>query len=132
KYDGARLSAEQKELRAFYGRLVNLIAEPAFRDGVSIPLNPSNRDNPSYGRLPNEQASGHWLYSFCRYDSSTKQRFVVIVNLNATNALKDVVIKLPEGVLTTIGLPKDNRDQRLQIKDRLNVPALADVTTSVG
>ena len=63
RYDGGRLSPEQKALRAFYGRLINLIGEPAFRDGEFFPLNPANHDNPKFGRLPGEQASGHWFYA---------------------------------------------------------------------
>ena len=39
KYDGSRLSDEQKQLRETYGRLINLVGEPAFRDG-DLSLNP--------------------------------------------------------------------------------------------
>src|SRR5262249_25944962 len=95
-YDGGRLSSEQRDVRSFYSRLVNLLGEPAFRGGESFPLNAGNRDNVNYGRLQNEQASGHWLYSFVRYDPVSGQRFVIAVNLNPTTALKDVQIKLPE------------------------------------
>ena len=34
RYDGALLTQEQKELRSFYGRLTELLKEPAFRDGI--------------------------------------------------------------------------------------------------
>src|SRR4029077_12736371 len=37
KYDGGRLTSDQKELRSFYSRLINLTGEPAFRDGICIP-----------------------------------------------------------------------------------------------
>ena len=82
RYDGGRLSPEQKALRDFYGRLINLVGEPAFQDGEFFPLNPANHDNPSFGRLPGEQASGHWLYAFLRYDISTEQRFLIVANLH--------------------------------------------------
>jgi hypothetical protein len=36
RYDGGKLSLEQKSLREFYARLVRLTNEPAFRDGVFI------------------------------------------------------------------------------------------------
>src|SRR5438105_3103690 len=68
KYDGGRLSDDQKRLRTFYSRLMNILGEPAFRDGNFIPLNSANRDNAKFGRIGNEPASGHWLYSFLRYD----------------------------------------------------------------
>jgi glycosidase len=132
KYDGTKLSAEQKDLRSFYSRLVNLLGEPAFRDGVCVPLNSCNRDNPACGRLPNEQASGHWLYSFLRCDPVTGQRFVVVVNLNPTTALKDVQVRLSEAALAAAGLSKIDRESHLSIKDRLNAKPLVDATSNVG
>ena len=72
KYDGSCLPTEQKALRAFYSRLVNLTAEPAFRDGAFYPLNPENRDNPNFGRVGDETVSGHWCYSFLRFDRTAK------------------------------------------------------------
>ena len=63
RYDGGRLSPEQKELRAWYARLLKLTDEPAFRRGEFIPLNRANGGNPRFGRLPGETASGHWLYA---------------------------------------------------------------------
>lgn len=110
KYDGKLLSPEQRELRSFYSRLVNLTSEPAFRDGICIPLNAANRDNPAYGRLGNEQPSGHWLYSFLRYDQNIAQRFLVVVNLNPTTALKNIRIILPESVIKLLGLESQYRD----------------------
>jgi hypothetical protein len=95
KFDGARLSPEQKALREFYSRLINLVGEPAFRDGKFFPLNPANRNNPNFGRLPGEAASGHWLYAFLRCDVVTAQRFFVVTNLHPQMALRDVRIQLP-------------------------------------
>jgi hypothetical protein len=104
RYDGAGLSPQQKSLRSFYSRLVNLVGEPAFRDGKFFPLNPANRDNPAFGRLPGEQASGHWLYAFLRYDPATPQRFLVVANLHPTIALRDVRILLPANALHFLDL----------------------------
>src|SRR6476619_1704882 len=81
-YDGGRLSAKQRQLREFYGRLIKLVGEPAFRDGKFFSLNSDNRDNPAFGRFPGEPASGHWLYAFLRYDVSVQQRFLVVANLH--------------------------------------------------
>jgi glycosidase len=114
RYDGGRLSHEQNELRSFYRRLINLIDQPAFREGVCIPLNAINRDNPHYGRLPNEQPSGHWLYAFLRSDLQSGQRFLVAVNLNSAAPLQDVRIILPE---TAIAPP--DRQAGLHLIDRL-------------
>jgi len=99
KYDGGKLSDEQKSLRDRYQRLLQLIGEPAFRDGRFVPLNAINRANPHYGRIGNEQPSGHWLYSFLREDESSGQRFLVVVNLHANETMKNVRIQIPAEVL---------------------------------
>ncbi|HEX8078543.1 MAG TPA: alpha-amylase family glycosyl hydrolase [Chthoniobacterales bacterium] len=94
-YDGARLSAEQKELRDRYARLLHLMNEPAFRDGKFLPLNHGNKNNPRYGRISGETVSGHWLYSFMRIDPASGQTFLVAVNLHPRETMKDVRITIP-------------------------------------
>ena len=118
QYDGARLSPEQKSLRAFYSRLINLVGEPAFRDGEFFPLNPFNRNNAAFGRLPGEQASGHWLYAFLRYDISTQQRFLVVANLHPTTALHDVRVLLPPGALQFLGI--NHESSKMKLIERLS------------
>lgn len=98
KFDGGRLSPEQAELREFYGRLIRLMDEPAFRNGDFVPLNSANEENADYGRLPGETASGHWFYAFLRRDAASGQTFLVAINLHPTEALRDVRIELPEDV----------------------------------
>lgn len=113
--DGGRLSSEQRALRNFYSRLINLVGEPAFRDGKFFPLNPANRDNERFGRLPGEQASGHWLYAFLRYDPLTNQRFLVVANLHSQTALRDVRIMIPETALQSLGLNLESSHPRLKL-----------------
>ena len=115
RYDGGRLSPEQKALRNFYSRLVNLVGEPAFREGQFFPLNPANRDNERFGRLPGEQASGHWLYAFLRYDPLTRQRFLVVANLHPQTALRDVRILIPESALQSLHLNSESADSKLKL-----------------
>jgi hypothetical protein len=119
RYDGGRLSPEQKALRDFYGRLINLVGEPAFQDGEFFPLNPVNHDNPDFGRLPGEQASGHWLYAFLRYEASSQQRFLVLANLHPTNPLRDIRVLLPTPALQFLDLIAGDSHQRLVLIDRL-------------
>lgn len=98
-FDGGRLSGAQKSLRAFYGRLLKLVGEPAFAAGEFFPLNPTNRDNPHFGRLGGEATSGHWLYAFLRYDRTSGQRMLVAVNLHRSETLRGVQVRLlPEAV----------------------------------
>jgi glycosidase len=132
KYEGGRLSAEQRELRAFYGRLLNVLGEPAFRDGICIPLNATNRDNPNYGRLPNEQPSGHWLYSFVRHDSESNQTFLVVVNLNPREALANVRIIFPFPAVKSIGLTAMAPATKIYLKDRLAIDQRAGIETTAS
>jgi glycosidase len=118
RYDGDRLSPEQKALRSFYSRLVNLVGEPAFADGEFFPLNPSNQDNPGFGRLPDEQASGHWLYAFLRYDRTTPQRFLILANLHPTIPLRDVRVRLPETAMRFLDW-NEPADRKIELSDRL-------------
>jgi len=119
KYDGGQLSSAQKQLREFYSRLINLVGEPAFRDGKFFPLNPANRDNPAFGRLPGEETSGHWLYAFLRYDISSPQRFLVLANLHPTISFQNVRVLLPAPALEFLDLSQHSSDTTLKLMERL-------------
>jgi glycosidase len=99
KFDGGRLSDEQKDLRAYYARLLELVNEPAFRSGDFVPFSEANKDNPAYGRLGGDTASGHWLYTFLRQDPASGQTYFVAVNLNPTEAMNNVHIRFPAAAL---------------------------------
>ena len=77
-------------LRAFYSRLINLVGEPAFRDGEFFPLNPANHDNPASAVCRANKPAATGLYAFLRYDRSTGQRFLVLANLHPTSPLHEV------------------------------------------
>lgn len=131
RYDGGRLSTEQKALRAFYGRLVNLVGEPAFQDGEFFPLNPANHDNPRFGRLPGEQASGHWLYAFLRYDRSTEQKFLVLANLHPTSPLQEVRVRLPETAMHFLNL-NETANGKIKLSDRLGPARASEIGSTVA
>jgi glycosidase len=95
RYDGGRLSAEQKALRAYYGRLLKTCGEPAFRDGEFYPLNGVNKDNEAFARL-GEQAGGHWLYACVRAEARTHSAYLVVVNLHRSETMRDVRVRLSE------------------------------------
>jgi glycosidase len=119
-YDGARLSPQQKSLRSFYSRLINLVGEPAFRDGKFFALNPANRDNPHFGRLPGEAASGHWLYAFLRYDPTTSQRFLVVANLHPSITLHDIRVVVPPDALDFLELSDQAAHPKLKLIEWLS------------
>jgi len=96
KFDGGRLSPEQKELRKWYGDLLGELKKPAFVSGDFYGLNHANNDNPAFGRVGGETASGHWLYAFLRRDPATKQAYLVVANFSGGETLKGVHIKIPD------------------------------------
>lgn len=91
-YDGKALSDEQGELRDWYAKWMRVIQEPAFSAGESYGLNSFNVDNENYGRMDGENVSGHWLYSFLRYDKKTYQAYLVLINFHPTETMRDLDI----------------------------------------
>ena len=96
KYDGGRLSDEQRSLREWYGKLIRATQAPAFTAGEFYGLNHANQENPNFGRVGDETASGHWLYAFLRHDSKSGQSFLVVANFNGSETLHHVKISIPE------------------------------------
>jgi glycosidase len=94
KFDGAKLSPEQKDLRDFYVRLLNLTSSnEALRQGRFYELQDANNLGKEY-----DQRS---LYSFVRF--TDKQRILVVVNFSADKTYRPV-INVPAEALTAIGL----------------------------
>mgnify|MGYP000350828482 CR=1 FL=1 len=102
-YDGNLLSEEQDELREWYRNWLHVIQEPAFTNGGVYSLNTANRDNDKYGRLPGEDVSGHWLFSFLRYDLVTDQAYLIVINFSPTETLYDIDIQFPEEARQWLG-----------------------------
>lgn len=67
----------------------------------------SREDNPGYGRLGGETASGHWLYAFLRRDSKTGQAFLVAANFHGSETLRDAKIRIPEDARMFVGRSGD-------------------------
>ena len=96
KFDGGRLSDDQKALREWYGKLIQATQVPAFTAGQFYGLNHANRDNPTFGRIGDEGASGHWLYTCLRRDKKTGDAFLVVANFHSSETLRGVRIQIPE------------------------------------
>jgi glycosidase len=101
--DGGRLANEQRALRGWYRDLLAVLREPAFARGEFYGLNNPNNENPSFGRLPGETASGHWLYAFLRHDETGGQAFLVAANFHGTETLREVRILIPEDAQQWLG-----------------------------
>jgi hypothetical protein len=104
KCNGAKLSAEQKALRKWYGELLAISSEPAFTVGDFYGLNHANKQNCAFGRVGGETCSGHWLYAFLRRDAESGQAFLCLANFHPTETLADVRVIIPEHALAWIGI----------------------------
>ncbi len=96
RYDGARLSSQQRSLREFYGRLLAACGAPAFREGAFFPLNAANTGNPAFARIDGEPASGHWLCAYLRVPGPEYAPFLVLVNLHRSETFRDVRVVLSD------------------------------------
>ncbi|HEY1582029.1 MAG TPA: alpha-amylase family glycosyl hydrolase [Chthoniobacterales bacterium] len=116
RYDGGKLSLEQKSLREIYRRLLGLTNEPAFHDGGFFGLNPANNQNPSFGQAGVEPASGHWLYAFLRFDRTSGQRFLVVVNLHPKEEMKTIHVRFPEAAIAFLHFSPNEKKLKLEEK----------------
>ncbi|HEX4086632.1 MAG TPA: alpha-amylase family glycosyl hydrolase [Chthoniobacteraceae bacterium] len=108
KYDGALLSKEQKSLRYYYAKLLNLVGEPGFRFGGFRPLNPANNRTARFGAIEGDPASGHWMYAFLRYDSRSQQRWLVVANLHRSTTFTEVHLHIPADAVRWLELPSQS------------------------
>jgi glycosidase len=94
KFDGGKLSAEQKQLRDFYVRLLNLAgSNEAIRKGKFYELQDANNLGKEF-----DQAK---LYCFVRYTAG--QQVLVIVNFSDTKTYSPTLL-IPSDVMKRIGL----------------------------
>ena len=125
RYDGARLSAQQRSLREFYGRLLAACSAPAFRDGAFFPLNAANGGNPEFGRIEGEPASGHWLYAYLRIAADGGAPFLVVVNLHRSETFRNVRVLLSDEARAALGTMSGT----LLLKDRVGGLAFMDIAS---
>ncbi len=109
RYDGGRLSAEQKTLRGWYGKLIRCTQSPAFTAGEFYGLNHANKENPHFGRIGDETVSGHWLYAFLRHDPKSGESFLIVANFSGSETLRSVKVSIPENAWAFMGREKDSR-----------------------
>ncbi|WP_373285536.1 alpha-amylase family glycosyl hydrolase [Hymenobacter cavernae] len=94
KFDGGRLSTEQKHLRDFYGRLLRLtLGSDAIRRGHFYELQEANSQAEGYDR--------HAVYSYLRY--TDQQKLLIVVNFSRDKTLKPT-IQIPAAARQAAGL----------------------------
>jgi glycosidase len=97
RYDENNIEPERRALRDWYGRLLRLMAEPAFERGEFYGLNFANRNNPMFGRIDGEVVSGHWVYAFLRHDRESGQKFLCVVNFHPQQSMMNLRVIIPLG-----------------------------------
>lgn len=91
-FDGANLSSAQKELRDFYGKLLNLVKDnEALSQGGFYELMIANERQPGFDTM---------LYIYLRYTAN--QKVLVIANFNRTE--RAINIKIPVELLAQFSL----------------------------
>ncbi len=121
--DGGGLDVGQRELRAWYGRLLRALAHPALEDGDFLPLNPVNVANPFFGNIHESGASGQWFLAYLRVNPSTGDAVLVTANFHPTETLRHVRVRLPDEALNRLRI---NRTGEHAGKDIILHDLLAD------
>lgn len=114
RYDGARMTVADGELRAFVAALLPLMQHPALCAGAFYGLNWANRETPGYGRRAGEQASGHRLYAFLRHHRQARATVLAVCNLDEELAAQTAV-HIPQHALDWAGC----RTEQLRFRNML-------------
>ncbi len=106
QYDGAGLTHEQRELRAVYAKLGQLVSQSsAIQTGSFYDLQWANQYTPNY--------NPHLVYSYLRH--SENQKILIVCNFDAVNSLSTNVF-IPEHALLLLG---KTMEQSLRWVDQL-------------
>ncbi|MFC7335676.1 alpha-amylase family glycosyl hydrolase [Haloferula chungangensis] len=132
KFDGGRLSDEQKELRGWYAKLLEGVKQPAFTKGDFYGLNHANKENPAFGRVDGESVSGHWLYAYLRRDQDSGQAFLVVANFHGSRTLEGVRVVIPEDALRWLGASKAELGFNERLVDEWNTSVPVESLTGEG
>lgn len=127
KFDGRRLSDEQKALRDWYRKLLHVMHDKAFTAGDFYGLNNANKDNPLFGRLGEESVSGHWLYAFLRSDRESGRAFLVVANFNGDQTIRGASVRIPRDAHEFIGRADK---ARWKFSDRLETSWCASIMSA--
>ncbi len=105
--DGGLLNTEQRALRGWYARLLQVLESRAFVNGEFYGLNHANKENPHFGRDSGEEISGHWLYAFLRRDKKSPLAFLVLANFHPHETWTSASVRIPEDAQMFLGRSGD-------------------------
>jgi glycosidase len=105
KFDGGKLTQEQKQLREFYAKLMTLSATEAVFNGAYQELHSINKATPGYSDK---------TYAFARFNDKTK----VIVASNFATEATSFALKLPADLLQQWQLSKGDYELKELLSER--------------
>lgn len=103
RFDVEKLPEEDRRLREFHVKFLNLLKHPAMAEGDFYGLNWANMQTPGYGREKGEKVSGHWVYSYLKHDRASGRSVLVVANLSPHKNFPDLRVSIPENALTWCG-----------------------------
>lgn len=107
RFDEALLDSQEKELRHFYIKFLNLLKHPALATGEFYGLNWANRQTLEYGRGADEGVSGHWAYAWLKRDKNSGRCILAVSNLSPDQECDVVRVSVPVNAWQWSGLPGD-------------------------
>ncbi len=119
-FDGALLTPEEKELRAFTAHFLSMLQHPALSKGGFYGLNWSNRETPGFGRRQGDSVSGHTMYAFLRHHRKSRSTVLILCNFSATAPVE-----------TVLHIPRDAADWAGKKPGRYCFIPLLDTATAI-
>ncbi|MDG5490299.1 alpha-amylase family protein [Psychroserpens sp. SPM9] len=117
QFDGGQSTAEEKELREFYKRLLNFTIQSSALAGNYQDIHHYNRENTTN--------YDDKVLSFVRW--SAEEHLIIISNFDAENG-RDFELKIPEGIIETWEL----NNQSYELSDQLNNSYTTALTVANG
>ncbi|MEK6480600.1 alpha-amylase family glycosyl hydrolase [Catalinimonas sp. 4WD22] len=104
-YDGGQLSENQKTLRGYYSKVLNLSHEPAIAEGYFYDLHRHNRHF--------TQGYNDMVYAFLRFNG--EQKLLIVSNFDANNK-QEFKLKIPSTAIEAMGL---SQSETYTLSDKL-------------
>lgn len=117
KYDGGKLSKQQRDLREFYARLLNISATSPAMGGAYQQLHTANlaATQPTAAVGKTDKAYGEKTFAFARWQAGAEgQKIIIVSNFSASRANK-FALKVPADLVQKWEL----RDGKYKLLDRL-------------
>jgi len=110
KFDGENLTLDQKELRSFYQKILNIsLAEKAISEGMMFDLEYANFDNPKYNT--------HKQYAYFRkYENE-----ILLFVLNFHDVALDTELKFPQDAFQFLEIEEGNQYSCVNLLDTTEI-----------